>query len=263
MPRCARKASYSNIYHVMIRGINRQAIFEEDEDYRKFLYILRDCVIMADYHIYAYCLMPNHVHLLIDTQGNSLDTIMKSIGIRYVQFYNKKYERTGHLFQDRFKSENVEDERYLLVVLRYILQNPLKAELVNDVGNYRWSSIGAYKTGSDNVTETKYAVEIAGGKDKLLAFIQELNEDDVMDDTSGKRKCITVAKQMMLNVSGCGNLTEFQRLSPEKQNESIRLLHKKGLSMYQIAMLTGKSKTTVHRILNGGTKEPSPRSVLD
>lgn len=91
--------------------------------------------------VYAYCLMDNHVHLLLNTNHDDLAVIMKSIAVRYASFYNWKYSRTGHVFQDRFKSEPIEDERYLLAVVRYIHNNPIKAGMIEKPADYEWSRL--------------------------------------------------------------------------------------------------------------------------
>ncbi|MBE6563266.1 MAG: hypothetical protein E7660_05975 [Ruminococcaceae bacterium] len=126
MPRQARIKSKSGIYHVMLRGINQQQIFEEPEDYYKFLEIVEEYKAVSEFELYAYCLMGNHIHLLIKENKEPIEQIFKRIGGKFVYWYNIKYQRVGHLFQDRFKSEPVETNDYLLTVIRYIHQNPLK-----------------------------------------------------------------------------------------------------------------------------------------
>ena len=113
MPREARMKSESGIYHVMMRGINQQLILEDDEDNIKFLRVLKDYKEVCEYKIIAYCLMGNHIHLLIKEEKETLEHIFKRICGKYVYWYNGKYSRVGHLFQDRFKSEPIEDEKYL------------------------------------------------------------------------------------------------------------------------------------------------------
>ena len=136
MPRQARKKSESGIYHVMLRGINQQQIFEEPEDFEKFLQILKDCKAISGYKLFAYCLMGNHIHLLIKPEEESLEQAFKRIGGRFVYWYNVKYQRIGHLFQDRFRSEPVETDEYFMTVLRYIHQNPIKAGLCKVIDAY-------------------------------------------------------------------------------------------------------------------------------
>ena len=135
MPRQARRKSKSGIYHIMLRGINQQQIFEDSEDFEKILQILKDCKAVSEYKLFAYCLMGNHIHLLVQEDKEPIEQVMKRIATRFVYWYNIKYQRVGHLFQDRFKSEPVEDDTYFLTVLRYIHQNPMKAGLSKKLTN--------------------------------------------------------------------------------------------------------------------------------
>lgn len=121
MARKARQTSGTGIYHVMLRGINRQVIFESNADYSYFIRILYRMVYPMDESrhpqpslcsIYAYCLMPNHVHLLLREKAETLSSVVKRIAAAYAWYYNKRYEHYGHLFQDRFKSEPVNDMGY-------------------------------------------------------------------------------------------------------------------------------------------------------
>ena len=155
MTRQLRKQSATGIHHVMLRGINRQTMFEDDDDFRKFVFILKDMVQPHDQlrrplpsrcAIYSYCLMPNHVHLLIQEKADGLAAVVRDIASRFARYYNDKYGHFGHLFQDRYKSEPVNDAGYFLILVRYIHQNPLKAGIVEDIINYPWSSWKEYVT---------------------------------------------------------------------------------------------------------------------
>ena len=161
MSRKPRVLSLTGIYHVMLRGVNRQQIFEQEEDYRKFIFILRDMVSPRDEFkrplpprcaIYAYCLMSNHVHLLIKEEGERIGEVIKKFATRYAMYYNNKYEHYGHLFQDRFKSEPVNDEAYFLTLLRYIHQNPVAGKLCKHVEDYTWSSWREYSNTAYRMT---------------------------------------------------------------------------------------------------------------
>ena len=101
MPRKARKLSSCGVYHIMIRGINRMTIFNDDADNLNFLHILDFCAD-ENFIIMAYCLMGNHLHLLAKDCNDSLQHMMKAIGVRYVAYYNRRYQRTGPLFQGRY-----------------------------------------------------------------------------------------------------------------------------------------------------------------
>ena len=140
MSRNARKKSEIGIYHVMLRGIDKMNIFLCDSDYYIFLNHIKMAKERSNFLLLAYCLMTNHVHLLIKEGNEDLGDIIRRIAVGYAQYFNNKNGRIGHLFQNRFRSEPVNDERYLLVLLRYIHQNPVKAGIVKSIHEYKWSS---------------------------------------------------------------------------------------------------------------------------
>ena len=168
MPRQARKKSENGIYHVMLRSINQQQLFEDSEDFNKFLQVLKDCKAISEFHLFAYCLMGNHIHLLIKEGTETLEQIFKRICGRFVYWYNIKYCRVGHLFQDRFKSEPVDTEKYFFTVLRYIHQNPIKAGLCKRVEDYPYSSYAEYIKTNDLV-DTDYVLSLTKLED-FIAF---------------------------------------------------------------------------------------------
>jgi REP element-mobilizing transposase RayT len=151
MPRQARESSGTGIFHVMMRGINHQNIFEDEEDNYQFINTLDRMRVRYDDEgtpcgrncsYYAYCLMGNHFHLLIRERNERVGETIKRIASSYVYYYNRKYGRDGHLFKERFKSEPVNDMEYFTVLLRYIHQNPVKAGIVEKVKDYEFSSWG-------------------------------------------------------------------------------------------------------------------------
>jgi len=144
LSRDARVRSKSRIYHIMLRGINRQDVFEDDEDVERLLETISKYKEVSKFEIFAYCIMSNHIHLLVREKEESVSNAIKRISSSYVFWYNKKYERCGHLFQERFKSEAVESDEYFLTVLRYIHQNPIKAGIAKNILDYRWSSYREY-----------------------------------------------------------------------------------------------------------------------
>ena len=148
----------------MLRGINKQTIFEDDEDNEKFLQVIKDCKATSGFELYGYCLMGNHAHLLLKETPETLGQIVKRIASRYVWWFNWKYLRCGHLYQDRFKSEAVEDDPYFAVVLRYIHQNPMKAGICESIGDYKWSSYNEYIRKS-RIIDCDLALGIIGKED--------------------------------------------------------------------------------------------------
>jgi REP element-mobilizing transposase RayT len=136
MPRAARDISENGIYHIMLRGSNRQTIFEDYRDIERLIDTVKRYKSVSKYELYAYCFMNNHVHFLMKETEEPVSISIKRISSSYVFWYNKKYERCGHLFQERFKSEVIDSDEYFLTVLRYIHQNPMKAGIAEDLSGY-------------------------------------------------------------------------------------------------------------------------------
>jgi REP element-mobilizing transposase RayT len=188
MPRVPRKLSKLNLYHVILRGIDKRNIFLSTEDYEKFLYYIIKAKESCNFSLYSYCLMTNHVHLLVKTEEVELGDIIKRIAVGYVQYHNNKYGRTGHLFQNRFKSEPVEDERYLLSVMRYIHQNPIKAGIADKISDYPWSSYHVFCGNNPlKIINTDFVINEFSTIGRFIEFILEGSEESGMEyDTNNK-----------------------------------------------------------------------------
>lgn len=138
-------------YHIIQRGNNRQVVFFEDEDREEYLGLLKRYSQQWNCPVLAYCLMTNHIHLLIEVRSDQgLAKLMQGISLCYTQKVNKKYQRTGRLWECRHHSCLVERDRYLWVIFRYIERNPVRAGLVEKAEHYQWSSARAHILGEDN-----------------------------------------------------------------------------------------------------------------
>ena len=189
------------------------------------------------------------MHLLLKVTGESLETIFKRIGGRYVYYYNVKYKRVGHLFQDRFKSEPVEDDAYFLTVLRYIHQNPVKAKLCTKVGNYPYSSYADYLHDS-NLIDTEFALSMLS-RDEFITFNNEPNTDKCLEIATITRRAVTdqEAKVIIEKYSHCRTIVEFQGLEEKKKERYIKKICEKGVSVRQASRLTATSKGLVEKYL--------------
>lgn len=132
------------LYHIITRGNNRQLIFGSDDDYQKFLIQLAHQKAKLPFHLYAYCLMPNHVHLLIERQQDSISRIMQRLLTAYSQYHNRRYRKSGHLLQGRYKAILCQSDQYLAELVRYIHLNPVRAKMTRRAQDFRYSSHRAY-----------------------------------------------------------------------------------------------------------------------
>ncbi|WP_164215837.1 transposase [Virgibacillus sp. YIM 98842] len=262
MVRRARKKSRSGIYHIIMRGVNRQTIFEEEEDRNRFLEILKKYKTISEYKIHSYCLMDNHIHLLWEeSEKECLANSIKRISSSYVYWYNHKYERSGHLFQERFKSENVESADYFLTVLRYIHQNPLKAGIANNISECKWTSYHEYFSCGDLVdTELGlrlYAKEKTKAVHLYLEHMQQINDDQCLDI---KVKIIKTDQEVRnyLYQLGVYNTSSLQQMDKKDRDAILaKIKMMEGTSLRQLERITGISKSVIGRARDGGTGQLS------
>lgn len=247
MVRQLRQMSETGIYHVMARGVNKQPLFEEDADSRKFLEVLADCKNADNFELFAYCLMGNHFHLLVrPSSDETLTTLFQRIGARYVGWFNRKYDRVGHLFQDRFASEAVEDETYFLSCLRYILQNPVAAGICASPFDYEFSSAREYERRSRGLTDIDMALDMIG-ENEFRDFICAAPEYRHLDVASTRSLTDADLRKVMVRVSGCMTASEFQQLAREERNLALMEMRRAGGSIRQVSRLTGISVGIVRR----------------
>jgi REP element-mobilizing transposase RayT len=231
MPRQRRKLSKTGTYHIMLRGNERKSIFPEEEDYRKFLQILAIKKRDDSFLLYAYCLMSNHLHLLIREKKQNISQIMKRINIAYAYYFNKKYNRVGHVFQDRFKSESVEEESYLLSVIRYIHNNPLNAKMVKDPILYPWSSSNCY------INESKKC--IIDKEDILTIFSSKIPKAIQLFKVFSQKPSTSIGLEYKLNNKPTKEISNYE----QAYKYVIRYVKEKNLKIENIS----KSKNKHYR----------------
>lgn len=242
MPRNARIKSQTQVYHVMLRGNNRGKIFVDEEDKSRIIHILGEKKKAEEYLLYAYCVMDNHIHLIIKEGQDPIASIVKRIATSYSHYFNKKYKRIGHVFQERFKSENIEDESYLLAAIRYVHQNPIKPG-IGTVDGYKWSSYRDYIGMGGILTDRGEILGILSNSNEkaLVEFIRfnhEFTEETFLD----------VCEEKEINQF---NVTEYiNRYFGEKGMEinDLRSLENKSLREELIKLLMEKSNLSLRGI---------------
>lgn len=184
MPRIARICYPGGFYHIYNRGLNKQPIFKQPADYRHLIRKLAELIAQGDWIIYAYCFMPNHYHLLLEEQRTPIAKLIGRLFTSYSLHFNRKYDRNGPLFQDRFKSKLVQKDTYFLQVSRYIHLNPVKDGLVRDPLAYPYSSLHEYVNNShtNGITSLNKVERLIGNHPTAIAdylnFVQEgINQD--------------------------------------------------------------------------------------
>ena len=260
LPRIARDYSEIGVYHIINRGIDKQNIFLDENDKYKFMNDVKETKEKYKYELYSYCLMDNHVHFVIFDKEKNISKVMQSIGVSYSFYFNKKYERTGHLFQNRFFSKKVEDREYLKIVCRYIHQNPLKAGVAK-TENYKWSSYQKYLK-IDNLVDTRQLLLIFSedeeiAKNEFIKFHNindEINKEieikNIMEFEMCEKLTDREVEKYVCDLLNIENVHEILKYNIEIRNEKLsKLKSLKKVSIVQLSRVIGINRKMIERAI--------------
>ena len=251
MPHTARKRSESAFYHVVTKGAGDQVIFENSADRVLYLQLLEDATDSFKVQIHAYCLMSNHVHLLIRDMDRDLSPFMKQINERYAMSFAKNVGRIGNVFRTPFWSEAVENESYYLSALRYIHANPEPAGICS-LADYPWSSYKAYLEGSSFVT-TGLALDLLGGAEAFVEFGSYGAKYALPFSGSRLRRHLSPDELWHIACEAVGRdvILELRKMEQRERQPYIERLATAGFTQREICRVTGLGKNVVHRTIEG------------
>ena len=238
-------------YHIINRGVDKRVIFKEPVDYEQFEELM--CFYAKSYGItiHNYCLMTNHYHILLEIQQENLSKFMRQLGMNYVIYFNKKYKRSGHLWQGRYKSWYVTDEAYLYTLMLYIEQNPLKAKIVKRLEEYPHSSYNYFL--AKNIPECLKDAWIVKNHKNDIEAIKEMLSSKV--DYSALQE-LKLASSLVEapNIDKKPNIKKLENMfknieDTTKRNRKIVQVYDKGYSQHMIAKVLGLNQATVQRII--------------
>lgn len=205
------------LYHVIVRGNQRQKIFTSDSDYRAYTERLARYRKKYNYVLHAYCLMPNHVHLLVESSEHPLAKFMQGLQQSYSQYFNLKHRKTGHVFEGRYKAILCQEDAYLLQLIHYIHLNPVRAGMVRSPERYRHSGHDTYLQGKATETiDPRRVLLMLGGKPAYRSFVQDgLSEGH-------KEEYYAVEDQRFLGGKGFGgSLLKKKPGMPDKKSDAV------------------------------------------
>ena len=236
MPRQIRNIGNTGWAHIIVRGINRENLFYDEEDHERFSSALERYQRESGAEIPAWCQMSNHVHLLMYVENGGHAQVIKKLLISYAAYYNRKYDRVGPVFQDRFRSEAIHDERYLLAVARYIYQNPQKAGIC-PAREYRYTclQLEGVLSGFFDSAEDMYA------------YLEEVSEDRFLEYDSSRHYTDSEAQELIASVTGNSNPQGLQEMDRELRDRALCQLKDEGLTVRQISRLTGLNRNIIQR----------------
>ena len=255
MPRLPRRVAESGFYHVVLYANGRQNLFEEDADRLAFLDMFVEAARKHGVSILAWCLMANHIHLLLEDPDDCLSELMRSLATRYAQRFNRRGGHAGHVFRGRFYSSPVEGEAYLLEAMRYIHNNPATAGICA-AEDYPWSSYHEYagapdrtgtgRTGAPDRTDTGLLLEMLGGREAFVRFSSS-SERVRYRPPARPRLADAAAEEVAREVLGPLTASELKGQEQARRNALLCELREAGLSVRQIERLTGIGRGTITR----------------
>jgi len=223
-------------YHVITRGNQRRKVFRDDNDFQKYISLLAYYKEGYKYSLYAYALMNNHVHLLIETHRIPLSKIFQGINQSYTMYFNRKYKTVGHLFQGRYKAILCDRNAYLISLVKYIHLNPVRAKIAKAAGEYRWSSQGSYEKQKDNeIVDTEKVLRMFS-EDKTRA--RKLYRAYIDDGIEVKKE--DIYKTVSQRILGEEHFIDKVMEKVDERFENKRKHHK--YSLKKIAETIGKNK---------------------
>ena len=249
MPHTQRKRGESGFYHAVTKGDGGQIVFEKDADRLRYLKELETAAGDFKVEVHAYCLMSNHVHLLLEDQDGELGLFMKQLNERYAMYYAKTTGRVGHVFQGRYWSEPVDSDDYYLAAMRYIHANPEPPGICK-ASAYAWSSYGAYARASSFV-KTDLALSMLGGVEAFEAFHIDAIKYAKPFPESKLTAHLSSDEQLNVAVSILGRdvLNSLKGLKPQERRTRVEQLAQAGFSDTEIARLTGIGRSSIRRDL--------------
>lgn len=244
----------TGFYHVCARGMGKQLIFEGDEDRWEFLELMRDCCREEGVTVIAWCLMGNHVHLVLADYEDAMSAAMHRLLLTYARRFNKRTGRTGHLFQNRFDRRSLDTDRYLMAAIRYVHANPQEAGIAL-IERYPWSSFAEYLRAYDNDTTRGFSdpscvLELFGSAEGFIAYSLSTPDGSEpalcdMKETEWERHAFADKMAKSLGVP----LRGVKAAPPAQRDTVIFGLHDAGFTVRQIERYTGIGKSTVSRIV--------------
>lgn len=238
MPRKPRSQSGSGVHHTYIRGVNRQCIFDADEDFDRFLRHARNAAQHSRVTILAYCLMSNHAHMIVEQGHEPLGIFFQRLGATYANWFNRKYDRVGHLWQDRFGSRPVEDSNDLINVIRYVHANPVAEGLCTSSAQYPWSSA----RGDSQVAHTPRTMELTGVAEWSELATAPILAPPLPGESPRRTLSDQSVRDLITAITGTANMSAFQRLDQSTQNTAITRARAAGASTRQLARITGLTR---------------------
>ncbi|MDO4437009.1 MAG: transposase [Coriobacteriaceae bacterium] len=245
MPRRPRERAESGYYHVVLKGSGNQILFECEEDHRSFLFYIDEYIARHDIRLIAWCLMSNHVHLILFDISDRLPDFMHDLATSYAVRFNKTAGHIGPVFDGRYHSVRIATDEQLLCALRYVHDNPAKAG-VCPAAQYPWSSYGDYLNGDSTRTYLAPVLDLIGGQGNFKAF-SEASEYGGYVFKPGRRVTDDEALELAQSILGADRIPKLKSEKKMERNQALQALRSEGLTVKQIERITGIGRSIISR----------------
>jgi len=244
-------------HHIMNRGVNKTDIFNSDADKDSFMQILNKNAIIHKIIVHDYVLMDNHYHFLIETKKENLSSFMRIVGANYTQYFNKKYQRMGHLWQGRYKSKFITCDDYLYSLFKYIAYNPVEANITTKIGQYKYTLTSSI-INNQNIYKCCQKSQLLNEFDlkTLVEFLDIKLTKEQLDILNEKEKIKKVSNEVIYTQT-----KEFKEYfldidTKAKRNKAILFSYKDGYSQIQISKYLNISTSLVSKVVKSGFITP-------
>ncbi len=296
MARSPRIEFSGAFYHIIVRGNQKQSIFIDDGDRREYLARVQFYKAKLKFILYSYVLMSNHVHLLVETPGAPISKIMQVLNFTYTQYFNRKYKKSGHLFQGRYKSLLCDRDEYLLALVRYIHLNPVRAGIVKTPDEYAWSSHAGYLRKQNELVDCEkvlrlFSESVSHSKKLYRAFVNEalgsgsneeyyrglnqqiLGDERFVDEVGTRlekekpaiRPSLDTVVKAIEEVTGIKRAEVVSRVRNEKAVRARGLLvgtwRELGYKMVQLQPFLKRDLSTLSKLATAATNESDKRAM--
>ena len=245
MPRVPRMASQTGYYHIIMRGAGKQILFESDDDRRAFLRLLARLSMEEQITLIAFCLMSNHVHLVLEDRSEALAKFMQRLGVAYARRFNELTGRVGPVFQGRYASIPIESDEQLLEAVRYVHQNPQRASVAR-TEEYPWSSYAEYLGGA-RLVDTRLVMSLLGSAESYVTFMSTSGRAYGVEVFRPARLTDEEATRIMKRVLDEGDVIALRDGAAAQRDAALRKLRDAGIGVRQAARLTGVGRYVISR----------------
>jgi REP element-mobilizing transposase RayT/Mor family transcriptional regulator len=247
------RIDFAGYHHIVNRGVNRGDIFNNENDKDMFLLILNKASKIHNVIIHTYCLMDNHYHILIETSSENLSSYMRVINANYAKYFNKKYNRSGHLWQDRFKSKFIMHDDYLYSTLKYIEYNPVDANMANVVGEYKYTLFHNIIINNNYIYTARKSIMLQDFSiNDLSEFLEIRLSDDDLLKIHEKQKTIVEKSAYKKEIENKRNLSFYfqNNITKQERNLAIKKAYNHGHSQVDISKYLKLSESSISKIVN-------------